>query len=439
MDPSMKHWFHNQRSEDQASRDPSEEQGSFAQRIGGLFRAEPQKEKVLRHEDFNGAGDVYYANIAVAYKIAQRILILLLVVLLIFSIATNYREITYDNFYYLIKDFAGAADVGGSGYETLSYESDDRQHFALYRGGLATVSPSRMSVFTSTGRRTFNTAVSYSSPYLVSSNRYLLVYDTAEPTFALYNSFAKIYTETLNYPVTDACLGEDGSFAIVTRSATHRAVIRMYDRDFDLRFEIGADYYVFDLALDSERGLLTVLSYTAGNGTGRTTLSVWDIDRMEQEEKYAEVQWDGEFPLAGGFLDDGSFAVLTDRRVRILNHTFTESGGSADYFGGTVTGYRLNEQGAALAYVQNSKQYVIAFDSSGKLLYQHAVSFHVSDICVYADYVFLQTEDGVTRLHAEREESEHLTSGQGSLLVYNEKTALVCGASKAEYLIFRGR
>lgn len=436
----MKHSFQKKESaENKRSRLSSEETNAFFQKIGSWFRAEPQKEKVLRHEDFNGAGDIYYANISVAYKIAQRILIVLLIVLLLFSIATNYREITYDNFYYLMKDFAGAADVDGSGYETLSYESDDRQVFALYRGGVAAVSPSRMSVFTSTGRRTLNTTVSYSSPYMVSSARYLLVYDTAEPTFALYNSFAKIYTETLNYPVTDACLGEDGSFAVVTRSATHRAVIRMYDRDFDLRLEIGADYYVFDISLDSERGFLTVLSYTTGNGTGRTTLSVWDVNHMEQEEKYAELQWDGEFPLAGGFLENGTFAVVTDCHIRILNDAFAESESSADYFDGTVTGYCLNEQGAALSYTKNSEQRVIAFDKSGKLLYNDAVSFHVADICVYANYIFLQTEDGVLRLNTERNESEHLTSGQGSMLVYNEKTALVCGESKAEYLIFSGR
>lgn len=422
--------------------DSDSEKRSFSQRVrrvGDLFRAETQKEKVLRHEDFNGAGDVYYANVAVGYKIAQRVLVLIFVVLLIFSIATNYREITYDNFYYLIKNFAGAADTGGSEYETLSYESDDRQSFALYRGGLATVSPSRMSVFTSTGRRTLNTTATYSSPYIVSSSRYLLVYDTAGTTFSLYNSFAKIYTETLEYPITDAALGEDGSFAVVTRSAHDRAVIRVYDRDFKLCLEIGADYHVFDVALDSERRFLTTLSYTAGNGIGRSTLSVWDLDNMEMEEKYAELSFDGEFPLACGFLEGDSFAVLTDCRARVLDRSFEETENGGDYFGADITGYSLNEQGMAVALTSASEHSVIAFDRSGNLLYQDTVSFYVSDISVCGRYIFLQTEDGVARLSPDEGESEMLASGQGTMLVYNERTALVCGQSKAEYLIFGGR
>ena len=436
----MKHTFgkKKQTADDSHSFSTQEEQ-SFLGKVKHFFSTEPQKEKVLRHEDFNAAGDVYYANVSAAYKVAQRILWLIFVAFMVISIITNYREITYDNFFYLIKDFSGAVDSDGSRYETLSYESDSRQKFSLYRGGVATVSPSRISVFTSTGRRTLNTTVSYSSPYIISSNRYILVYDTSGTTFALYNSFAKIYSETLDYPVTDACLADDGSFAIVTRSADSRSVIVLYDRKFDREIEIRADYHVFDIGLDRDRNLLSVLSYEAGDGTGRTVLSVWDLDEMEEEEKLAQVTWDGEFPLSCGFLEGKRFAVLTNRHIRILNDDFMTEEMSDDYFGGHITGYSLNEQGVAVAVTVSSKNQIFAFDKSGDLLYNGTVSFNVSDIGVYESYLFLQTEDGITRLDSKRETTEHLTSGDGVMMIYNDRTAMVCGESKAEYLMFARR
>lgn len=418
---------------------PPAEEKTFFGKVKHFFSTEPQKEKVLRHEDFNAAGDVYYAHVSAAYKVAQRILWLIFVAFMVLSIVANYREITYDNFFYLIKDFSGAVDSDGTRYETLSYESDSRQNFALYRGGVATVSPSRLSVFTSTGRRTLNTTVSYSSPYIISSNRYVLVYDTSGTTFALYNSFAKIHTETLNYPVTDAALAEDGSFAIVTRSADSRSVIIVYDRDFDREIEIRADYHVFDIALDRDRNLLSVLSYDAGDGTGRTTLSVWDLDDMEEEEKFAEVRWNGEFPLSCGFLEGKRFAVLTNRHVRILDSDFAQKEISDDYFGGNITGYSLGEQGVAVAVTLSSQNQIFAFDKSGNLLYNETVSFNVSDIEVYDSCLFLQTEDGITRLDTKRKTTEHLTSGDGVMMIYNDRTAMVCGESKAEYLMFARR
>ena len=432
----MKNPFRRNKDEkaNQTETDRPMEATSFAQRVKQYFSTEPQKEKVLRHEDFNAAGDVYYASVSAAYKIAQRVLWLLFIFFLIFSIATNFREITYDNLFYLIKDFSSAADAENNNYETLSYESDSRQHFVLYRGGIATVSPSKMSIFTATGRRTLNSTSSFSSPYMVSSKKYVLVYDTSGKTFSVYNSFARVHTETLEYPVTNACFAEDGSFAIVTRSSDSRSIIYVYNKSFKRVAELRADYYVFDLVIHKERNCLAMLYYDEGNGTGRSTLSVRDLTTLEEVNC---LQFDGEFSLACGFLENNRFALLTDRYIRIFDQDFDEKERSRDYSAGSITGYSLSEHGVGVSVTLSSKNLVIAFDKSGNLLYNDGVSFTISDISVYDSYIFLQTEQGVTRIDSKSEVQMHLDSGTGKMLIYNANTALVCGESKAEYLVFK--
>ena len=162
----------------------------FSEKLFDFFSPEPQKERVLRHEDFDAAGDTYYATVSAGYKVAQRLLWLLFVLFVVISIAVNHTEITYDNFFYMLRDFSSAVDAESTNYEMLSYESDSRQKFALYRGGLATASPSAISVFTATGRRTLRLESSFSAPYIISSDKYMLVYDTAGTTFSVYNSFS---------------------------------------------------------------------------------------------------------------------------------------------------------------------------------------------------------------------------------------------------------
>ena len=159
-------------------------------KVKNFFSLEPQKEKVLRHKDFNAAGDVYYANVSSVYKISQRVLVLILVIFLLFSVISNFGEITYDNFFYLFKDFSNAVDIESSNYDSLSYTSDTRHFFSLYRGGLVVVNPSNVSVYTATGRNTLNTTSQFSSPCVESSDKYFLVYDTADTEFAIYNSFS---------------------------------------------------------------------------------------------------------------------------------------------------------------------------------------------------------------------------------------------------------
>ncbi len=441
----MKNPFSNSKKEENHANMGNRKNGneySFAQKVGRFFSAEPQKEKVLRREDFHAAGDPYYATVSAGYKIAQRILWVFFVFFMVISIIANHQEITYDNFFYLIKDFTGAVDTDSNRYETLSYEADARQNFALYRGGVATVSPSKISVFTSTGRRTLNSTSSFSSPYMVTSGKYILIYDTSGTGFSIYNSFARVYTETLEYPVTGACFAEDGSFVIVTRSADSRSVICIYNKSFKKISELRSDAYVFGVSADKERDRIAVLSYESGNGIGRAVLSLREWSTLEEEKR---MTFDGEFPLSCGFLENGYCALLSDHCIRIFDRELEEHEKSGDYSGGNITGYSLTSEGVAVCTIEASKNTVCAFDKSGKILYNGDVRHNVGDICVYEDFVFLRTESGVVRLHGDgskkndEQQEETLPSGQGKMLVYNERTVIVCGESKAEYLIFSNK
>ena len=411
--------------------------GRFADaigKVGHFFSPIPQKEKVLRHEDFNAAGDVYYANVSAGYKVAQRFLWVIFVFFMAFSIMFHYKEITYDNFFYLIRDFSSAVDSDSTNYETISYESAPGQHFSLYRGGVAVVSPSGVSAFTATGRRTLQETSSFSSPVVVASDKYMLVYDTAGTTFSVYNSFARIYTENLDYPIIGACFGKDGSFAVVTREADRHAVVHVYDDQFRLRKTFKGNSYIFDIAMDSDRDRMVFVSYGAGDGTGETLLSVRQISTMEE---ITQLSFSGEFPLDCGFMENHRFALITNGSVRIISDTFEEESVQEEaYYNGNVTGFLVSDQGVAVSLVHASRNEVLAFDKNGDVLYHDVVSESVTNIGVYSHYVFLQTERGVLRLNTQTEEEEMLLSGNGKMLLYNEHTAVVCGESKAEYLIY---
>ena len=338
---------------------------TVVKKIGNYFNTEPQKEKVLSHEDFDAAGDVYYASVSAYYKVSQRILVLLLAFFIVFSIITNFQEITFDNFYYLIKDFTSASDVGQNNYEILSYESDSRQNFVMYRGGIATVSPSKISIFTATGRRTLNDTSAFSSPFAISSDRYVLFYDTAGNKFSIYNSFARVYNEELDNPVKTAALGDDGSFAVVTRSSTGSWNIRLYTKSFTHKATIPISDYIFSITLDSELQKLSVLSYERGNGTGRTNLIVYDLSKMSDNKGNEisiekELSFDGEFPVKCGYLNKGILAVITNRSVRIYDKNYESKNEDVDISGGNLTGYHISKEGVAVSVMRSSTSRVRA-------------------------------------------------------------------------------
>ena len=96
---------------------------NFSYVVSKYFTTEPEKEKVLRYEDFDAAGDTYYASVSARYKVLQRIFLLCLAIFTVVSVTVNFKYITYDNLFYLVKDFNTAVDTESVRYETLSYDA----------------------------------------------------------------------------------------------------------------------------------------------------------------------------------------------------------------------------------------------------------------------------------------------------------------------------
>jgi len=408
---------------------------TFVQKIGRYFSPEPQKEKVLRQEDFNAAGDTYYASVAVGYKITQRFLVLFLAFFLVFSFVTNYREITFDNFFYLIKEFTNAADTENSNYETLSYDSDTRHVFGVYRGGMAVANPSRISLYTATGRKTLDVTSTFASPCIEASTKYVLIYDTAGDTFSIYNSLSRIFTKTFDYPVTDAHIDDDGGFAVITRGeSTQSSKIHVFDKNFKPHAIIPMDKYAFDVKINKKLDKIISVYYSNGDGTGLTEISVRGYEDPTKELLTVGIR--GEFPLSFGLLESERYALVTNRSITIFNDKFDELD-KYEFPTATVTGFSLDAEGCAVSYIEDSKTTVIAFDKEGKMLYNDNVYRNVTDIGVFGGYIFLRTESGVIRINPKTSKEEELLSDQGKMLTYDENTVLVCGSSKAEYLVFK--
>ncbi|MBE6576684.1 MAG: hypothetical protein E7653_00925 [Ruminococcaceae bacterium] len=405
---------------------------ALAGKFGALFNPTPQKEKVLRHEDFNAAGDTYYASVSVGYKIIERILIIVLVIFLVVSLISNFSLITYDNFFYLLKDFSTAVDIESSNYDTLSYSSNSRHFFSLYREGLVMANPSNISVYTATGRRTLQATSQFSSPCVMSSNKYFLVYDTAGTSFAVYNSFSRVYAETLDYPVTDACFANDGKIAITTRDLSSRSLVHIYDDNFKRLFTVPSNKFAFDIAMSSESNSMAICYYDIGNGSGMTQI---DIRRLSDMDRIETITVDGEFLLQCGYLSSDYFAIITDRSVRIYDKYFEEID-VYEYVNAQISGFCINEYGAAVSYTENSKNYAVAFDSGGKLVFDELTDTAVNDIGIYEGFIFMRTDLGVKRVDYKASHHQFLTSGQGKMLLYSADTVLICGESKAEYLVF---
>ena len=196
---------------------------------------------------------------------------------------------------------------------------------------------------------------------------------------------------------------------------------------------IPEEKYAFDVKFSKALDRIVGVYYSSGSGIGLTTLSVRKYSDPINETVRLDIS--GEFPLAFGFLENGKSALITDSAIRIYNSSFEEID-VYQYANVSVTGFSMSASGGAISYIDESKNIVVAFDKDGKLLYNDNVYRNVTDIGVFGKYIFIRTESGVVRLDSKTNKEKELLSDQGKMLVYNESTVLICGSSKAEYLVF---
>ena len=439
----MKKRFFEKKNKDD-DRSTREKIEGFAWGVADFFDPEPEKEKILRHEDFSRAGDEYYAAVSSRYKIVGRVFTVLLVVFLLFSILTNMSNITYENLFYFAREFGSAVDMASVQYETLSYDVYKDQSFTLYRGGIAAVSPSNVSLYTATGRKTFGGRSSYVAPFSVASKKYLLVYDVSGNGFSLYNSFSKVYSETFENPVTDAAISDSGAFAVVTRSSEFKTVINVYSDNINLIGRYNYKEYAFDVAMDNDGKRMAVLFYSAGDGTGVTELRVYDITESHKSDKEDSLgrvvfkeQYNGVFPLGCTFLDNGSLSVVTDGTISVLDEKY----GVVSSIGFTeeISAFCVGRSGVAIALrsgALNDLNRIIAFDEKGKQIYDASVKSSAEGIGIEGRYLFLKSTHGVLRLDTKDGSTKSQECQVGKLMVYDEDTAIVCGDASASYVKF---
>ena len=139
--------------------------------------------------------------------------------------------------------------------------------------------------------------------------------------------------------------------------------------------------------------------------------------------------------LENAYLEGGDLAVITNGSIRIFDKNLKELKAQR-FYESTVTAFNVSKNGAVAVVSSGSIKTVYAFDANGNLVYDKNIGENIRKADIIGESLFLQTASGVIRINVDNKTRQFLSSSQGSMLVYNENTAIVCGEAKAEYLVF---
>lgn len=300
--------------------------GLFGRARGYVKGVGRRADEVMNAEpiDFSAPSIPYYENLAARVGFARVVLYMALLVFVVVTMVSNHRLITYENLYYLAKDIGAASQTAKAQADSLSYPiSAEGADFALYRGGLVISGSDVVTAMSASGRQTLSVNVSYTDPCVRAAEKYCVSFGRGERSFSVYNAFVQVHTETTEYPVFDAAVGDNGYFAIVTRSRDYKSEVILYDDNMEKQAVYHLGGYVTGMSMNDEGNRLGVVSVEAQNGVWVTKITVIRIgNRISQSATTVT----GAMGSTCGFVTDERLAVVFTDRLMILNTDATVTG-----------------------------------------------------------------------------------------------------------------
>ena len=407
--------------------------------FGGIYELHIFRRLIRRNEkimESEGIEKNKCSKISACFGMCGTVCAFVLVVFTLLALLIGRNTVTVDNIYYLFKDVYSMNTVGESEITRLSYSLPaSKQDFTLYKKGLAVAGDSEIKLFNSTGRVTLTLGSEFANPRILSSDRFVLVYDMGGDTFSVYNSFKQLYTETLDYNISTAATARNGRFAIVSGGQNYRSVISVYDSDFEKIADYSKNDYVISVSFDSSGRYIAVLSLDSENGGYVSRLSVFDTEKSEIR---AQTSVDGVLAYECVYSDGDRIFVPCADRVLIFDGRCSQRGEFL-YPGGSLSFVSVSDGGVALLFEDdpvNSQNTLYVIDKNGGEIFSHDCTGDFYDMEYYDRYVYLLEADAASRIDV-RDGGIYFSECDGALgciLVSNQDKIMICTSSNASVI-----
>lgn len=364
------------------------------------------------------------------YRFYKFIAITVLVVFLIGGLVIFENDITMENLRYLVKYLDFSSSGAFSDGSVIYYNADSANRFHVFRGDLALVNSSGVSLYDRRGSVVMSDSYSMASPTSVCGDRYLVIYDMGGHQVRLYNSFSLLYDKSFSYPVQSVSINKDGSFCVVTSQKNYHSAVYVYDNDFkEIHKWLSADKFAVEAHL-SDQNILSISAVHVENGD-----LVSDLVRLEIGKKDGKniLSVKDELPLAHKSDKKGT-VFFTDRALRYVTKDakvqqdtkFPEESLEKIVIGDEISAVLQDELSVGVSYRLR------IFDSKGSELRSHKFSSTVRDIQIWEDTVYVLTNTELVVL-AEGEDvyTEQLDGDYSAFGVLSQKQIILCSDTEA--------
>ena len=339
----------------------------------------------------------YYESVSVIFRVISFALFAILLLFVIGSAFIGAEAFSYSNLEYIARNFALTLKENKDlTQHPIRYNPDPMNQFGLFGEGLAVCGSSALSIYSATGRQTCSEALSFRKPIMISSDKYVLVYDEESGNYTLFNSFSSVYEGALANSIRGASIADNGCYALLTSSDGYGSVVEIYDSDFSLKSRYNKTGYVSCMDISETQALIVTVNMIPTAAEFNIEILASDFDKAEN---IFSSSVSAGFPLGCSITPSGFTVVCSDsvffldkKGDVIANHTYKDN---------LLSDFVISSTGVLLLFKTQSIDIgyeVVCIDNSGESVYSKSIPETVFDIEMYEDSAFILTETNIIYL-----------------------------------------
>ncbi len=384
---------------------------------------------------YNNESQRQYSKIARYFTYAKFISLILTVLFVLFAFNFYRDDITIENFRYMIKymDFEAPDSSATLGKTSISFDGNSAAGLALYRNSIAVLKRTGLELYDPAGQKIFSSQYTMTSPTAISSNKYMLVYDTGGYSAAVFNSFSKVWETTFEYPIVDAEINDRGDFLIVTSEKGYTSAVYVYNSDFKQVYRwLSGDKYVIDAALSTdEQDKFIISTLRAQDGL---YLSEMILLSTKSEERIASFLLYDQMALEISDFSDTA-TLLTDNAMTFIDCKSMEKLSSVSFARDSLQHFCHNEKYSVLVLskkIIGSENEIAVYSADGKHINTFYSQGHINDVCISDDYLYQLTSGQLTVYNLDTFETDTIeVDKRYSSLLSGQSTVLMAGTDNA--------
>lgn len=258
----------------------------------------------------------YYRKAARIFHTLRYVVLLVLVVFVIIGFTSFKRELTYDNFRYIMRylNFNISADYKDT--NNLTYIADEESLYGYLKGDLAVLSPRGFRTYDFSGSELIYEKLNIPNPCMKTAGKYALCYDVYGTSLEIYNSYSNIVSKQFEYGIKDACVRSDGSYAVATSGKYLKSKLIVFEDSGEFSYDTR-DKEIIAVSLPEDSDKVNFIGLLAEKGDFKFHLMSYNT---RSDKAVMEKVFIGEFPLKLYSTKD-VMCVLTDKALHFIDYS----------------------------------------------------------------------------------------------------------------------